>query len=41
MLWTLVLNGATGFITAVTFAFCIPDVKAAISPKYLFTYINM
>ncbi|TKA70810.1 hypothetical protein B0A55_07428 [Friedmanniomyces simplex] len=40
MVWTLILNGATGFIMVITFAFCITDVEAALAPSYYFTYID-
>ncbi|KAK5136332.1 hypothetical protein LTR08_003705 [Meristemomyces frigidus] len=41
MMWTLVLNGATGFIMVVTFAFCIGDLEAALKPNYMFAYIDV
>lgn len=40
MIWTLVLNGITGFIMVITFAFCIGDLDAAISPSYSYAYIG-
>lgn len=40
MVWTLVLNGATGFIMVITFAFCISDLTAALTPTYTFAYID-
>ncbi|KAK5687105.1 hypothetical protein LTS10_001242 [Elasticomyces elasticus] len=41
MVWTLILNGATGFIMVITFAFCITDIEAALAPSYYFTYIDV
>jgi hypothetical protein len=40
MMWTLVLNGVTGFIMVITFAFCIGDLGSAINPKYSYAYIG-
>jgi len=40
MIWTLVLNGITGFIMVITFAFCIGDLDAAITPSYSYAYIG-
>lgn len=40
MMWTLVLNGVTGFIMVITFAFCIGDLDAAITPTYSYAYIG-
>lgn len=40
MIWTLVLNGVTGFIMVITFAFCIGDLDAAITPSYSYAYIG-
>jgi amino acid transporter len=34
MMWTLILNGVTGFVMVITFAFCIGDLESAISPHY-------
>lgn len=41
MLWTLILNGVTGLIMTITFAFCLGDITAALTPKYNFTYIDV
>lgn len=41
MMWTLVVNGITGFVSVVTFAFSIPDLEAALAPSYNFTYIDI
>lgn len=41
MAWTLVLNGATGFVMVITFAFCLGDLDEAISPNYSYAYIDM
>lgn len=40
MIWTLILNGTTGFIMVVTFAFCIPNRLILATPSYGFTYID-
>jgi len=41
MMWTLIINGTTGFIMVVTFAFCIPDQLISGVPNYGFTYIDV
>lgn len=41
MFWTLILNGTTGFIMTITFAFCITDLDAALAPAYEFAYIDI
>lgn len=41
MVWTLILNGSTGLIMVITFAFCIPDIDMALTPTYNFTYIDV
>lgn len=41
MIWTLILNGTTGFIMVITFAFCIGDLEAAIAPSYTYAYIGV
>lgn len=41
MAWTLLLNGTTGLIMVITFAFCIPDLTTALTPTYNFTYIDV
>jgi len=41
MMWTLILNGTTGFIMTVTFAFCLGNLENALTPTYGFTYIDV
>lgn len=41
MMWTLILNGLTGFIMVITFAFCIGNLNDATSPKYVYAYIDV
>ena len=41
MVYTLVLNGITGFIMVVTFAFCIGDLETALTPTYIFAFIDV
>lgn len=41
MMWTLIINGTTGFIMVVTFAFCLPDNLVTATPAYFFTYIDV
>nr|POF04539.1 putative amino-acid permease pb24d3.02c [Quercus suber] len=41
MVWTLILNGVTGFVMVITFAFCLGDLTAAINPQYGFAYIGV
>jgi amino acid transporter len=40
MLGTLIVNGTTGFIMVVTFAFCLPERLIAGTPSYFFAYID-
>ena len=40
MVWTLIINGATGFIMVITFAFCIPSLAVAETPHYGYAYID-
>ena len=40
MIWAIVLNGTTGFIMTVTFAYCIGPLDAAIHPPYFFAFIG-
>ena len=40
MLWTLTLNGIAGFVIAVTFAYCLGPIQAAIDPPYFFAFIG-
>lgn len=40
MVWTLVLNGLTGFVMTVTFAYCLGPLEAALKPKYNFAFIG-
>ena len=37
----VILNGTTGLIMVITFAFCLGDLEAAVTPKYAFAYIDM
>lgn len=40
MIWAIMLNGTTGFIMAVTFAYCIGPLDAAVHPPYFFAFIG-
>jgi choline transport protein len=40
MIWAIVLNGTTGFIMTVTFAYCIGPLDAAVQPPYFFAFIG-
>ncbi|USW54167.1 Putative amino acid/polyamine transporter I [Septoria linicola] len=40
MVSTLILNGLTGLVMAITFAYCIGPVDQALSPKYYFAFIG-
>jgi amino acid transporter len=40
MIWAIVLNGITGFIMTVTFAYCIGPLEDAIHPPYFFAFIG-
>lgn len=40
MIWTLVLNGVTGFVMIVTFAYTIGSIEAAVEPVYNFAFIG-
>ncbi|CAK1363246.1 unnamed protein product [Cercospora beticola] len=40
MVSTLVLNGITGLIMAITFAYCIGPIEAALQPQYNFAFIG-
>lgn len=40
MCWTLALNGITGFIMTVTFAYCIGPLANAVEPEYNFAFIG-
>lgn len=40
MVSTLVLNGLTGLIMAITFAYCLGPIEAALEPKYNFALIG-
>lgn len=39
MLWTLVLNGLAGLIMAITFAYCLGPLDAALDPPYFGKYL--
>lgn len=41
MMWTLILNGLTGLVMVITFAFCLVDLDEAITPKYSYAYIDV
>jgi choline transport protein len=41
MILTLIVNGTTGFIMVITFAFCLPDRLVTATPLYFFTYIDV
>lgn len=40
MVSTIVLNGLTGFVMVITFAYCIGPVQAALKPEYNFAFIG-
>lgn len=40
MVGTLIINGVTGFIMVITFAFCLPSLAIAEVPHYAFAYID-
>lgn len=40
MVWTLVLNGVSGFVMAITFAYCLGPLEDAITPPYFFAFIG-
>lgn len=41
MVWTLILNGSTGFIMIVTFAFCVGDIDKVMETKTGFAFIQV
>ncbi|THC87848.1 hypothetical protein EYZ11_012707 [Aspergillus tanneri] len=41
MIWTLILNGSTGFIMIVTFAFCIGDIDKVMESQTGFAFIQV
>ena len=41
MLWTVVLNGVTGFIMVITFAFCVGDVGSVTKSSSGFAFIQV
>ncbi|KAK2861433.1 hypothetical protein FQN49_004199 [Arthroderma sp. PD_2] len=41
MLWTLILNGSTGLIMLVTYAFCVYDVEAVLKDQTGFPFISV
>ncbi|KAJ5836202.1 Amino acid/polyamine transporter I [Penicillium robsamsonii] len=41
MLWTLILNGSTGFVMIVTFAFCVGDVDEVLGSETGFPFIQV
>lgn len=40
MIWTLALNGLTGFVMMITFAYTLGSISAASEPKYIFAFIG-
>lgn len=40
MVWTLVVNGSTGLIMIISFAYCLGPLQDAINPQYNFAYIG-
>lgn len=40
MVWTLLLNGVSGFIMVITFAYCLGPLEDAITPPYFFAFIG-
>ena len=41
MVWTLILNGATGFVMIVTFAFCVGDIDQVMASTTGFAFIQV
>lgn len=41
MIWTLIINGSTGFVMIVTFAFCIGDIDQVMQTKTGFAFIQV
>ena len=41
MVWTLILNGATGFVMIVTFAFCVGDIDEVMASTTGFAFIQV
>ncbi|KAJ5383258.1 hypothetical protein N7517_001169 [Penicillium concentricum] len=41
MLWTLILNGSTGFVMIVTFAFCVGDIDEMLGSETGFPFIQV
>ncbi|KAJ5512923.1 hypothetical protein N7463_002475 [Penicillium fimorum] len=41
MLWTLILNGSTGFVMIVTFAFCVGDIDEVLGSETGFPFIQV
>lgn len=40
MIWTLIVNGLTGFIMVITFAFSIGNLEGALAPTYDYAYLD-
>lgn len=40
-MWTLIVNGITGFVSVITFAFSIADLEDARNPTYNFAFIDV
>lgn len=41
MVWTLVLNGFTGFVMIVTYAFCVGDIDQVLESKTGFAFVQV
>lgn len=41
MLWTLILNGTTGLIMLITYAFCVYDIDAVLKDQTGFPFISV
>lgn len=41
MIWTLVLNGATGFVMIVTYAFCVGNIDEVLESQTGFPFIQV
>ena len=40
MVWTLIVNGITGFVMSVTFAYCLGPLDVAVQPPYFFAFVG-
>ena len=41
MVWTLILNGSTGLVMIITFAFCVGDIDAVLESETGFPFIQV